>query len=71
MIMTDQPYPDVSFADVTERLFRRFDAVYPLPVITAVVRQCRTDLDGAPPGAMPELLERLAQQRLSDLHPTP
>ncbi len=60
---------DPSYADVTERLFRTFQAVHPLPVITAVVQQCRTDLDSVPSGAMPELLERLAHQRLSDLLP--
>jgi hypothetical protein len=43
MIRTGQPYPDVTdvdmtYADVTERLFRRFDAVHSLPVITAVLR---------------------------------
>jgi len=59
-----------SCADVTERLFHMFEAVHPLPVITAVVRQCRTDLD-VPSGAIPELLERLASQRLSDLQPAP
>lgn len=62
---------DLSSADVTERLFHVFEAVHPLPVITAVVQQCRTDLDGAPSGAVPELLERLAHQRLSDLQPAP
>jgi len=62
---------DRSCADVTERLFHMFEAVHPLPVITAVVRQCRTDLDGVPSGAIPELLERLASQRLSDLQPAP
>ncbi len=43
----------------------RFDAhdrppreVHPLPVITAVVQQCRADLDSGPSGAIPELLER-------------
>jgi hypothetical protein len=30
------------------------------PVVTA----CRRDLSGAPPGALPELVERLARQRL-------
>ncbi len=75
MIRTDQPYPDVTdvdmtYADVTERLFRRFDAVHSLPVITAVLRQCRSELDCAPLGALPELWERLATQRLIDLQPT-
>ena len=43
--MTDQ-----SDADITERLFRMFAAVHPLPVITAVVQQCRTDWTVCPPG---------------------
>jgi len=58
---------NVSYCDVTERLFGEFERVQPLPVIAAVVRQCRHDLEGSPPGALPELLERLARQRLSDL----
>ncbi len=75
MITTDQPYPDVTdvdmtYADVTERLFRRFATVHSLPVITAVLRQCRSELDCARPGSLPELLERLATQRLIDLRPT-
>jgi len=44
--------------------------VHPLPVIAAVVRQCRDDLAGSPPGALPELVQRLARQRLSDLPPS-
>ncbi len=47
---------DQSYADVTERLFRVFEEVHPLPVITAVVQQCRADLDSVPSGAIPELL---------------
>jgi len=39
-------------------------------VIAAVVRQCRDDLAGSPPGALPELVERLARQRLTDLSPS-
>ena len=62
---------DRSSADVTERLFVVFGAVHPLPVIAAVVQQCRADLNGAPRAAVPELLERLAHQRLSDLQPAP
>ena len=61
---------DVSYCDVTERMFTEFERVHPLPVIAAVVRQCRDDLAGSPPGALPELVERLARQRLSDLPPS-
>jgi hypothetical protein len=35
-------------------------------VVSATVVRCRRDLAGAPPGAIPELLERLARQRLRD-----
>jgi len=35
-------------------------------VVSRTVDQCRRDLDGTPPGALPELLERLARQRLQD-----
>jgi hypothetical protein len=36
----------------------------PIATIEPVVTACRRDLAGAPPGAIPELLERLARQRL-------
>jgi hypothetical protein len=34
------------------------------PPIRPVVVACRRDLAGSPPGALPELVERLARQRL-------
>jgi hypothetical protein len=55
-----------SYCDVAERLFGEFERVHRLPVIAAVVRQCQVQLEGA----VPELLERLARQRLTDLQPT-
>ncbi len=61
---------DISYCDVTERMFKEFERVHSLPVIAAVVRQCREDLEGSPRGALPELCERLARQRLTDLPPT-
>jgi hypothetical protein len=33
-------------------------------VVSSVVRTCRQDLQGAPAGALPELVERLARERL-------
>ncbi|MDD7939560.1 hypothetical protein PHK61_14145 [Actinomycetospora lutea] len=33
-------------------------------VVSATVVRCRRELDGVPPGALPELLERLARERL-------
>jgi hypothetical protein len=54
-----------SFADVMERLFRQFEDRFELSYIVSVVRECRQQLRGAPVGALPELTERLAYQRLS------
>jgi hypothetical protein len=40
-------------------------------VVRATVRGCRRELGGAPSGALPELVERLARQRIIDsLTPT-
>jgi len=59
-----------SYCDVTERLFAEFERVHRLPVIAQVVGQCRVDLEGAPSGALPELVERLGRQRLTELAPS-
>lgn len=48
-----------------DRLAAEF-AVLPRWIVESVVRRCRSDLSGVPAGAMPELLERLARQRLLD-----
>lgn len=56
-----------SHADMLERLFRQFEDRLPLPVIVNVVRESREHLRGAPIGALPELTERLAYQRLTTL----
>ena len=53
--------------DVTERLMAEFEDRLALNAITAVVSSCRRDLQGTPTGPLPELLERLARQRLLDL----
>ena len=53
--------------DVTERLMAEFEDRLGLQVISGVVNTCRRDLQGTPSGPMPELLERLARQRLLDL----
>ena len=47
------------------RLTREFPAV-PRRTIDRVVRASRADLSGVPAGAVPELLERVARQRLLD-----
>ena len=58
---------DGSFADMVERLFRKFDRHLTLPEIVGVVRESREQLRGSPRGALPELTERLAYQRLTEL----
>ena len=52
------------YADTVERLFTEFDGRVSLPVIGATVHECREQLCSSPEAAMPELLERLARQRL-------
>lgn len=58
---------DRSFADMMERLFRQFEDRVPLPTIVRVARESRDQLSGSPAGAMPELTERLAIARLTEL----
>ena len=56
-----------SLADITERLFREFDGQLNLTTIVRVVRRCRRELDTTHGGMLPEMLERLARQRLAGL----
>jgi len=57
---------NASFADIIQRLFRTFEATHTLNEIVEVARDAKSDLRDAPSGAQPELVERLAQQRLSE-----
>ncbi len=50
--------------DVAERLMAEFEDRLGLDVISKVVNSCRRDLNCAPAGALPELVDRLARQRL-------
>jgi hypothetical protein len=58
---------DKSFADMIERLFRQFEGELPLTAIVRVARESRQQLSGSPAGAIPELTERLAIERLTTL----
>jgi hypothetical protein len=58
-----------SMADVVERLATVFDGRVRRPVIVAVVRRCRRELDIVSGPPLPEMLERLAHQRLTRLAP--
>ena len=46
------------------RLEREFAGAVLRPAIAEVVRRSHQDLDGPHPAALPELVERLARQRL-------
>jgi hypothetical protein len=60
-----------SYADLLERLFATYEGRHSLAAIEHITTQCRTELAGqTPPGALFELLERLARQRLDDLPPS-
>jgi hypothetical protein len=53
-------------ATLTDRLYADYQAGFSHADIDQVVQQCRADLAGTPAAALPELLERLARQRLTD-----
>jgi len=53
-------------AETIERLTPEFAKQLPSGIIATVVRHSRHDLDTSLPAALPELLERLARQRLID-----
>ncbi|MGY1845498.1 three-helix bundle dimerization domain-containing protein [Modestobacter sp. SYSU DS0875] len=57
------PPADEAVGQAVDRLVREF-AGRPPATVTAIVRGARTELSGAPAGALPELVERLARQRL-------
>jgi hypothetical protein len=55
--------PDPSVHAAISRLAQEFPELGCRP-ISLVVRTCREELRGSPDGALPELVERLARQRL-------
>jgi hypothetical protein len=55
--------PDPSVRSAVTRLTQEFPELGPRS-ITVVVRTAREELRGSPDGALPELVERLARQRL-------
>ena len=55
--------PDPSVSSAMSRLSLEFPHIG-LRSIASVVRTCREELRGSPDGALPELVERLARQRL-------
>ncbi|WP_157110711.1 hypothetical protein [Nocardia anaemiae] len=59
------------FDQTVDRLCLEFDGQFSRIRVAAMVRRCAEDLAGTPPGALPELCERLARQRLLDTMPIP
>jgi hypothetical protein len=55
--------PDLSIRSAIARLRQEFPELGSGP-IRLVVRTCREELRGSPESALPELVERLARQRL-------
>jgi hypothetical protein len=55
-----------TLADVIRRLYADFQPDITMTEILSTVRQCRRDLDVVPDPALPELVERLARQRLNN-----
>ena len=55
--------PDLSVRSATNRLALEFPELSPRSIVL-VVRTCREELRGSPSDALPELVERLARQRL-------
>lgn len=58
---------DPAASSAINRLTAEFADELPQPVVRRVVLACRRDLNGSPATALPELVERLARQRLSSL----
>jgi len=63
------PSPPTSYADIVERLFAEFEHHYTLGDIVGMVHECRAQRSCSPAAALPELIERLARQRLSTRAP--
>jgi hypothetical protein len=55
--------PDPSVRSAVCRLSQEFPELRPRSIVL-VVRTCREELRGSPTDALPELVERLARQRL-------
>jgi hypothetical protein len=61
---SDSLHAEAVFDRAVQRLSAEFGHRYSTRVVEDVIRSCGDDLAGSPPGALPELVERLARQRL-------
>ena len=57
--------------EVVERVYGDFADRATLAEVLAVVARCRDDLDTPSAAALPEMVERLARQRLTDHQASP
>ena len=63
-LLASRPTSDPSVDGAVARLAEEFGSRLPAAVVQRVVRNCREELSGAPVGALPELVERLARHHL-------
>lgn len=61
-----RPPADPSVRAAVDRLTAEFAGRFPERLVDTVVRGSRRDLDSVPADALPEMVERLARQRLLD-----
>ena len=64
---TGQSLTSQALAGVTRRLYADFQPDTTMAEVLTTVQQCRRDLDVVTGPARPELVERLARQRLHDI----
>ncbi|WP_327138768.1 hypothetical protein [Nocardia sp. NBC_01327] len=57
-----------SFSRTVDRLCTEFGNEVTREQVADIIERCLCDLAGTPPGAMPELSERLGRQRLLQAH---
>ena len=60
-----------ALVEVALRLYEEFEHHVTLGAILDIIDECRHDLDLATEEGLPELIERLARQRLTDRFITP
>jgi hypothetical protein len=63
---TGQSLTSQTLASVTRRLYADFQPDTTMAEVRTTVQQCRHDLDVVTDPALPELIERLARQRLNN-----
>ncbi|TFV64550.1 hypothetical protein E4P41_01375 [Geodermatophilus sp. DF01-2] len=67
MTLTDDPAVEQAVEQAVARLADEFRTRLRPQVVDTVVRTCREDLSGVPATALPELVERLARERLQSV----